>query len=46
MSDHPVIHWALIAFVVGAALGYLVGSGTIPLEALMNPKRLMQMFGG
>lgn len=40
-------HWVLIAFVIGASLGYLIGSGTVEPAQLLNPIGLINdVFAG
>lgn len=35
-------HWILIMFVIGAAIGYLLGSGIIEGADLLNPFGLIE----
>lgn len=37
MGEHSALHWALIMFVIGAAIGFLIGSGTIAPADLLDP---------
>ncbi len=47
MGDNSAVQWALIAFVAGAALGYLLGSGTVTVDQLLRPGDLLgQILGG